>query len=98
LLFDFFLHFLANHENTVKVVYHPTQVYADEMAYLKSLGALEDVAETLSKEFMVKPGITVEADECNEPNAYWYREDRSLKICYELIYEFHTILDGVSKK
>jgi hypothetical protein len=57
------------------------QVFADE---LQSRHILEDLAEFLRTNFALPEGITMQAAQCGEPNAFYDWGEHKMTYCYEL--------------
>jgi hypothetical protein len=76
---------------TIQVIYGPTEDYSEQRDYLKELKLLDDIASDMQTYYKFKPGIAVEAIECGEPNAYWFSEERKIKLCYELVSDFQRL-------
>jgi Putative metallopeptidase len=81
-------------ENSVSISYEPTKDFADEAAYLKQIGLLEDLSELLRTNYKLKPGIKMEAVSCEEPNAFWAPPERTLTFCYEMVRKFRDMADA----
>jgi hypothetical protein len=91
---------LADHEraddaaiaqNVVRVEYSPTTEFGDQQQLLKDIGLLEHLQEFMTSSYTFDKGITVQADECGEANAFWNADDRTLLVCYELVKDFQTM-------
>ncbi|MCA0434581.1 MAG: DUF4344 domain-containing metallopeptidase [Proteobacteria bacterium] len=78
-----------------EVVYQATEKFQAEQDYLKQLGMLEDVAEFMRAGYKLKPGITLQAAECGQVNAFWDRGSRSLTVCYELVAAYQAMAAGL---
>lgn len=76
---------------SITVSYAKTSDYAQEQAYLKKIGLLEDLAKLMRENYRFKPGIRITAKECDEPNAFWNPADRELTICYELVEDLQRL-------
>ncbi len=81
----------------INVVYEPAKDFADEIAYLKEIGVLEDLRRIMAEHYKFKPGIRVEAAQCDEANAFWNAEERRITICYELVADFREIAENLKK-
>jgi hypothetical protein len=78
-------------ENSVTIVYEPSQDHADEAAYLKKIGLFEDLSDLLRTNYKLKPGIKLEAKSCDDENAFWTPSTRTLTFCYEYVSKFRAM-------
>jgi hypothetical protein len=79
----------------IPVIYNKTNDYTEDLAYLKELGLLEDISKFMADNYSFKPGIKIEAQECDgDANAFWYGEERKLIMCYELVRDFRELTKG----
>ncbi len=56
---------------------------------IKASDILSVLKEAIGTNYQLKPGITLRATTCGEPNAFWNAENRELTLCYELA-QFHA--------
>jgi Putative metallopeptidase len=85
-------------ESAVSIRYEPTKEFAEEAAYLKDIGLLEDLSELLRTNYKIEPGIKMEAMTCDEPNAYWAPPTRTLTFCYEMVRKFQEMAEQKGEK
>jgi Putative metallopeptidase len=78
-------------DDAVIVTYEPTTSFADQLETLKRNGLLEHLDEFMTTNYRFEPGITIQAQECGEPNAFWDPAKRTLRICYELVADLQDI-------
>lgn len=62
-------------------------------AILKESEGFEDIIAAMNETYTF-PHIDIAFDECDEANAYYYSEDRSITLCYELV---EALADGFSQ-
>ncbi len=67
------------------VIHNPTEDYAAERRYIEELGLLQGFSDFMHSEFRLAPGMTLQAEECGEANAFWFADTRTITICYELV-------------
>ena len=79
---------------SVEIRYTETDTYAEERDYLSKNALLEELSEVIRTSYAFEPGIVVAAEECDEPNAFWSAEDRTLTVCYELVREYGALATG----
>ena len=58
---------------------------------LRESELLEFVSETLSYNYVLQPGLLLEAASCGEPNAFWDPETRTMTLCYELLADYEEL-------
>jgi hypothetical protein len=75
----------------IKVKYEATKNFGKERDYIMELKLLEDIASDMQNHYKFKPGIVIEATECEEANAYWNPEERKITLCYELVADFQRL-------
>ena len=64
------------------------QVFADE---LQSRRILEDLADFLRTNFALPEGITMEAAQCGQPNAFYDWGEHKMTYCYELAAQMYQL-------
>ena len=75
-------------EVPIEVRYGPGGAWRDILAESE---LLEYVAETLSYNFSLDPGLVLEAASCGEPNAFWDPQARTMTLCYELLADYEDL-------
>ncbi len=70
---------------SITLRYAPTENYASEADYLRDLGVLDAVKDIMLDYYAFEPGIILEGAECEDPNAFWSSDTRTLTLCYELV-------------
>jgi len=78
---------------TIEVMFGASDDYADEAAFLKGTGVLDDIASYLGETFDWDEAPTVSGAECGEPNAFYDPEAIELTMCYEFITELFALAD-----
>lgn len=68
---------------SVIVEYAEDEDFADIRDYMMSMRLLEEAADYLNKQFHVSP-LTLKAETCGEPNAFFDPDDRTVSVCFEL--------------
>ncbi len=77
-----------------RVVFQQPKNPADAVVF-RLLGenhALEEFVDTLSREIQVPVRVPIIVRSCGAPNAYYYPQDRSVTMCYELFSEHFQVL------
>jgi hypothetical protein len=77
--------------DSVTVRLAPTESFAAERAFVEQTEVLQDLHRLLTTHFRFKPGVTLSAEQCGEPNAFWTTETRKMTICYELVRELRRM-------
>lgn len=76
----------------VTVEYTPTEEFEEAREFLMDIEILEGLAnEVRSMNF--EPGVTLRTIECQEPNAFWNKDERTLTICYELAQRYYEMVE-----
>ena len=52
---------------------------------------LEIVAETLAADYALPPGLAIRAGPCGSADAFWDDEARAIRLCHELLDQFHDL-------
>ena len=58
---------------------------------LQQAELLEYVADYMASSFDFEDGMKFEAGECDDANAYWDPNERTLMLCYELLEDFEDL-------
>ncbi len=75
-------------EADVSLVFGPPQQNNVLKVKLERSGLLQDFVADIKTSFNWPAPITVKAWTCNEPNAFWDPETRSIEFCYEILGEW----------
>jgi hypothetical protein len=81
----------SKNRTPVTVRYQTSKKHSAQRTYLQQLGLLEDLAELMTSNYKLKPGIRVMGADCGEANAYWDPNERSITMCYELIEDYQKL-------
>lgn len=82
----------------ITIDYAESRDYKADREFLIRTGLLEEVRNGFRRNFMVRPGISLTARECTEPNAFWSAEERRLTICYELVRQYRDMASQPRRK
>jgi len=82
----------------ITIDYVQSRNYKADRDFLIKMGLLEEVRNGFRRNFMVRPGITLTAEECGQPNASWSRQKRNLTICYELVRQYRDMATRRERK
>lgn len=74
-----------------KIKINYTASDSDWRAVLKDAELLEYVAEYMASSFDLEDGITFEARDCAEANAFWDPDARTVTLCYELLEDYEDL-------
>jgi Putative metallopeptidase len=84
-----YLRALDQPETKVNVVYGDAQGNFEVFARsFRAVRMLETVAERYASNYVWPASFTMEMSSCDGPNASWDDETRTLKICYQLAFDF----------
>jgi hypothetical protein len=71
-------------------VYSGTTKYADVERTLRDSKGMENVADALNNAFALPTNTRIGAQECQQANAFYQPQSRSIIICYELLESLYT--------
>lgn len=70
------------------VTYKDTEEYSDERQALIDSALLDDMAHYAQTNFDWPEEISIIAEECGEPNAFWDPQEKIVSLCYEILEEW----------
>jgi hypothetical protein len=79
----------------VTVSYGAAGEYSVERDLLKESELLEGIASEVTAAFRLPRKLTIKAQTCGEPNAFWDSEAAEVQICYELVREYGELFDQI---
>ncbi|MCJ8322678.1 MAG: hypothetical protein HRU29_01225 [Rhizobiales bacterium] len=76
----------------ISIVYHEaTPALQGYQAFMQSNQILEQIQQYIAVNFKLPEPISLEAQVCDTPNAYWDPQTKQVIMCYELLAEFERL-------
>ena len=78
-----------------RLIYEPTNNYAEYEAWVKSWGYFENQENWLNQNFSLPYDVTIFVAECGHENAWYHPQSKQIVLCYELIQQYYFNMNEV---
>ena len=81
--------FAVQDRGDFRLIYEPTNNYAEYETWVKSWGYFENQENWLNQNFSLPYDVTIFVAECGYENAYYSSQSKQIVLCYELIQKYY---------
>ena len=74
-----------------RLIYQPTNNYAEYETWVKSWGYFEHQENWLNRNFSLPYDVTIIVAECGLENAWWDPQKKLIVLCYEMIQKYYLM-------
>ena len=87
--------FAVQDRGDFRLIYEPTNNYAEYEAWVKSWGYFENQENWLNQNFSLPYDVTIFVAECGHENAWYHPQSKQIVLCYELIQQYYFNMNEV---